>query len=566
MKTISELNHSITNLKELATGIATDDFFQEAAELSTKLSTGKFYLVVVGIFKRGKSTLINALLGKPLAPVAVTPLTAIVTLFEYGKPSAEIYFTTGEKKTVGVSNVEEYISEEKNPDNAKNVSLVKIFDDNPLLQNITLVDTPGIGSVLEHNTKATYSFVPKIDAALFVLSADTPMSKQDAEFLRELKSAVPKIIYLLNKADLLSPNELQKMLAYNKQTIQTVLANGNESIELLVVSAKQFSDNGNTESHIPLLKNKIEQLATIEKDELIFQSGLSRFKSLTAQLETLLKLKLEALQSPVQQLEEKRAALQQATATMFTNKDEFDILIKGRIKQLQTRIEAEVNKESRTIQQQMQLQLGEQSEIIMQQLRQNGSNSVQLAWSKNIVAQFEKLQAKLETDTRSTFKSLLEHYSSQSQTFVNELSKNLSALMGFDFNLLIGNFDLNVYSSFYFHTQANVSVPDLEKNFLYRLLPASLVKQKVMDGMRKSVDEIIVANTAGMIYDLTYRIQESFRKFSYDLNIKLQLLLKNMEQIIAQTLEEKSKTEINQETEIQLLKEKMKAIEELKNK
>lgn len=65
-------------------------------ELEEKLVQQQFNLVVMGQFKRGKSTFINALLGTDIAPTAIVPLTSIVTLLCYGpQPKAVVHFLDG---------------------------------------------------------------------------------------------------------------------------------------------------------------------------------------------------------------------------------------------------------------------------------------------------------------------------------------------------------------------------------------------------------------------------------------------------------------------------------------
>jgi predicted GTPase len=76
----------------------------------------------------------------------------------------------------------QYVSEEFNPKNAKQVKYIRVFSNSAILENLILVDTPGVGSVFTHNSDTTFDFLPKIDAALFVLSADLPISKTTRSF------------------------------------------------------------------------------------------------------------------------------------------------------------------------------------------------------------------------------------------------------------------------------------------------------------------------------------------------------------------------------------------------
>jgi len=61
---MNNLTDHIKTLRELATTVARADFFRELDELELKLQQEKLYLVVVGLFKRGKSSVINSVLGK----------------------------------------------------------------------------------------------------------------------------------------------------------------------------------------------------------------------------------------------------------------------------------------------------------------------------------------------------------------------------------------------------------------------------------------------------------------------------------------------------------------------
>jgi GTPase Era involved in 16S rRNA processing len=112
----------------------------------------------------------------------------------------EVIFEDGKTKPIGVDEIKGYVAEEENPKNVKKVSLLKVsVKDSELLKKCCLIDTPGLGSVFDHNSETTYNYIPKIDAALFVLGADVPIAKADSDFLKEINATVPRIIYVLNK-------------------------------------------------------------------------------------------------------------------------------------------------------------------------------------------------------------------------------------------------------------------------------------------------------------------------------------------------------------------------------
>ena len=122
----------ISILKGIASSLNNQPLSHSLDELSSKLASNRFYLVIVGLFKRGKSSLINALIGKELAPVAVTPLTSVITFFEYGpETTAEVLFRDGEKAAIDLADVVNYVSEEENPQNVKQVQHLKICTPSP---------------------------------------------------------------------------------------------------------------------------------------------------------------------------------------------------------------------------------------------------------------------------------------------------------------------------------------------------------------------------------------------------------------------------------------------------
>ena len=199
-------NALIEVLADLSASFERHDAVADAAAvraLSKKLAEERFNVVVVGAFKRGKSTLVNALLGADLLPTGAIPLTSVVTCVGWGvEPHLQIAFTDGRVEDVPAGSIARYVTEAGNPGNELGVERVVLTDPSDgLADGIFLVDTPGIESVHLHNTAAARAVLPEIDAAIFVTSADPPISDAERVFLEEVRAVAPRVFVILNKID-----------------------------------------------------------------------------------------------------------------------------------------------------------------------------------------------------------------------------------------------------------------------------------------------------------------------------------------------------------------------------
>jgi hypothetical protein len=182
---------------------------EDRATLDTvrgRLHAGRLRVLVAGEAKRGKSTLINALLGRPLLPVGVTPLTALATTVRYGKDeSATVVFRDGRADRFPLAALDDLVTERGNPGNRRNVASVTVAVDAPVLaRGAELVDTPGTGSVHAHNTAEAEAALGTMDAAVFVLTADPPVSASERELMVRVAELSVTLFVVLNKADYLA--------------------------------------------------------------------------------------------------------------------------------------------------------------------------------------------------------------------------------------------------------------------------------------------------------------------------------------------------------------------------
>ena len=199
----AELPDALTSALDELAGLADESDTAVLTALRERLRAARLRVLVVGEAKRGKSTLVNALLGREVLPTGVTPLTAVPTTVTHGTGEAmEVAFTDGRTAHCPLSALGEFGTERGNPGNSRGVAAITVRLDSPILaRGVEIVDTPGTGSVHAHNTAAADGVLPTMDAAIFVLTADPPVSAAERDLLERVHGLSVTTFVVLNKAD-----------------------------------------------------------------------------------------------------------------------------------------------------------------------------------------------------------------------------------------------------------------------------------------------------------------------------------------------------------------------------
>jgi len=573
MEFLLNANSNFTSLNEVALRLNNPQLVDDLKELSSKLNQNRFYLVVIGLFKRGKSSLINALVGKELAPVAVTPLTSVITFFEYSSSThSEIYFENGNKIPVEPDEIVQYVSEEFNPKNAKQVKYIRVFSNSAILENLILVDTPGVGSVFTHNSDTTFDFLPKIDAALFVLSADLPISKTDEEFLVQIRDSAAKVLFVMNKADLLSQNELAKVKQYNQKILGKIFKTDSAStVELIPVSTKWYFDNQKITSQntsndgISTLRARIEEQIVESKNEILLTNTRKRIVDYTERLSTLLTVKLNSLQLPVHELEQKKEAMQASIDYLNANLDDFQAIIKNRIQLLKDKVEIETNTKRVQLLSHCQKVLVDDSHQTWLKVKSSDDTAIQKDLYEFIIKQFAELKDELEVSVKEEFQNIILQYSKQSQSFLNNIITQMRDLLGVNIENIVSVFDLNVYSDFYFKEDIKYYINPAKESITQWLLPDFIVKRKTLSRIHGNCIDLINPNAGRIRSDITYKIDESFRKFKYHFDHHIFELLNSFKKIIVESIEAKSSTQKEIEDNLNEIKSHISVVNRIKS-
>ena len=202
-RTVSELTESLIQLKEYSEDIGLVHTAKSIGETVEKVAKDHFEVAIVGEFKRGKSTLINALLGQEVLPADVLPATATLNRVTYSEtPYVMVEYKDGGTERVDINKLADYVTKlsYESELKAETVKQATVYYDTSFCKNnVDIIDTPGLNDD-EQMTNVTLSILPEIDAAVFVISANSPFSQFEKEFLEKkmLSSDMGRIIFAVN--------------------------------------------------------------------------------------------------------------------------------------------------------------------------------------------------------------------------------------------------------------------------------------------------------------------------------------------------------------------------------
>ena len=248
MFSIFEMKKKAIQLLENCIVIASDCQYEEVVArlkaMKDELKGRELIIVAIGETRRGKSSLLNAILEElqPLFPVDIDVCTNVVTTVRYGEQEIirVVYADTeGEKKVTEVirrDQIADYVSEQGNPENYKNVAMLDIsLPSKYLEEGIVLVDTPGIGSLNACHAQTTYSFLPSADLLLFVSDCKSGLSASELEFLQTSYGYCKNILYPVTKKD--DNPDFRMIVEDNRIKISQALQLPKDEVQVIPVSS-----------------------------------------------------------------------------------------------------------------------------------------------------------------------------------------------------------------------------------------------------------------------------------------------------------------------------------------
>lgn len=265
---INLFSASIANL-----GYAVEDkaLLQRLELIPEKLKNEKFSIGITGVMNAGKSTMLNALLGKEILGTSVIPETANLTVIKYAKkPSAKVNFwdksewnnieqsantlenmkpfiketkecfketldeyitNEGRSFEINLDELPSYTSAEYSNKKCNLVKSVELYSDLKFVENgVEIVDTPGLDDPVIQREEITKNYLSKCDLMIHLMNVNQSATQKDIEFIIDtlLYQNVARLLIVITRIDTVEEDELAEVIAYTKSSIKTKLESLNK--------------------------------------------------------------------------------------------------------------------------------------------------------------------------------------------------------------------------------------------------------------------------------------------------------------------------------------------------
>jgi GTPase SAR1 family protein len=192
-----------------------------------KLRQSAYKVLVVGEAKRGKSTFVNALIGRDILPTDVEVATSQV--FSVRPSEREAYrvrYEDGSAREITPEEIPRYGSQVMAdagfvPDPGEIVRWIEVEVPIRFLpEGVSILDTPGLGSLHAGHARITHRFVPEADAVIFVLESGQPMVVDDVKFIEQILTVTNKIFFVQTKIDRYDREDWQSLQRRNEEILR----------------------------------------------------------------------------------------------------------------------------------------------------------------------------------------------------------------------------------------------------------------------------------------------------------------------------------------------------------
>lgn len=313
-----------------------------AHELAEQLPRAELNLLVVGQFKRGKSSLINALLSADAMPTGALPVTGVATVIRYGEVrQIEVLFRhQADRCNIPVDDLPLYVSEQYNPANRLGVERVDVFWPSETIQGLAVFDTPGIGSTYKHNTAAAHATLPRADAAILVAGPEPPIGAEELQYARDVVASSEHLFVVLNKSDI-AGNALLEILQFTRAAIEEVVGERDdvEVVPLSATRAREAQREGGEDAafagFVESLRSFVEHRGGVTRERSIRR----RARALLQRLDTLLAMRDTALALPGAERERRKTLVERALQTVDDRVRSLELMVDDDVRRLRLALE-----------------------------------------------------------------------------------------------------------------------------------------------------------------------------------------------------------------------------------
>jgi GTP-binding protein EngB required for normal cell division len=496
--------------------------------LRERLAESRLQVAILGQFKRGKSTVINAILEAPLLPSAVVPATAIPTFISWG-PTSHIrvaYQDSRPPEDVHPADpdaicgeLHQWVTEEGNPVNRRGVRRVDLFIPADVLRDgIVLIDMPGIGSTLRHNTEAALEVLPECDAALFVVSVDPPVTEAEVAYLRTVRPHVTRLFFVLNKIDYLDSAEQTQAIAFLRNAFRAALGSAEEP-EIFPLSARgalqavaESRPTALEASGLPRIEREILRPLSRGKRSALRASASIKARMLLEQALADLRLKIRALELPLDDLQQRAQSLSQALHETERERlvahDSLEGDKRRAVAELERQAEALRQEAGRTFDALVQRSIEASHGIVD---REQIQHSLDTAMPEFFEARLKAFAAEF----RQVVETILVRHQQRADALIASVRKTTASL--FDIALPPQEppepFRLGPEPYWISQKLVNVLIPSPAR-LLRRTLPGAMRQQYLRRALEQEIADLILQNVEGLRWSTLRGLDNTFRRFA----------------------------------------------------
>ncbi|SHJ96782.1 dynamin family protein [Propionispora hippei] len=519
--------------------------------LAERLREKQFHLAVLGQFKRGKSSLINALLGGPFLPSSLVPVTALPTVIRQGiGRRAYITFADG-REDQGVFDddvsladyLSRFVAEQANPANCLQVEQVIVEYPAALLAGgVVLIDTPGIGSTFRHNTDTTLRFLAQCDAALFVVSADPPVTAAELAFLQIVQHHVRRLFFVLNKADHLSGEEQDTMVSFLRQVLREQAGITVETVYR--VSARQAvlgKERGDSRllaaSGLGLLEEALTAFFRQEMQAVLAVAIETKLAVVLREALLELELAVQVLLMPVDELAAKQATLRQKLTELTAEEQQADDVLAGDRKRALDFLEKQADVLRRKARDYL-------SHVVAKELsggeRPGLERDAQTALMAAVAPFFDRELSATADQFSDYLAGVMAVHQQRAEALIQAVRQTAATIFALDYQAVEQELTFQMKRQPYWvKTEWQTGLGGIPHTWLEVLLPASFRFVRIRKRLERQVEALVLRNVESLRWALLQNTEAAFHSFRAAFSARLAEAVDGTAQAVAAAAEQK---------------------------